>query len=49
MLLLLMIGNDPLQGADTGTLRDAILALRAIGMPQDAAALGLEAALEAGL
>ncbi|MDH3703505.1 MAG: hypothetical protein OEU46_19570, partial [Alphaproteobacteria bacterium] len=49
LLLLLMIGDDPLQGADTGTLRDAILALRAIGMPQDAAALGLEAALEAGL
>ena len=49
MLLLLMIGNVPLQEADTGTIRDAILALRAIGMPQDAAALGLEAALEAGL
>ncbi len=49
MLLLLMIGNDPLLTVDTGTLRDAILALRAIGMPQDAAALGLEAALEAGL
>ncbi len=49
LLLLMMIGSDPLQALDTGTLRDAILALRAIGMPQDAAALGLEAALEAGL